>query len=453
MVDPHFSTAWATALFAPAARVQYMLDFEAALARAQTSAGCVPAAAARTIAQHCSAAEFDIPALLEAARAAGNLAIPLVAALTERVAAHDADAARWVHRGATSQDVLDTALVLQLREACGHLDAAAAQLDAALVAQIEQHRRTPMAARTWLQHAAPTTFGLKLAGSLVAVRTGRHRLARANAEGFALQFGGAVGTLAALGEHGPAVEAALAQALGLPLAPLPWHSRRDGLCDLAAALAGLIAALGKLARDIALLAQSEVGEVAEPAAAGRGGSSTLPQKRNPVGCAIAIAAATRAPGLLATMYAAAVQEHERGLGNWPAEWDTLPDLVQLAAGALEAMVQVIGGLEVNTERMRANLDLDGGLIMAESVTMALAPALGRVQAKALVEAACHEAMNRRVAPRDALSRDPRVTAALDAAALDRAFDPTLYLGSAQRFIDRALAFDPRGAEHGRTEDG
>ena len=241
-----------------------------------------------------------------------------------------------------------------------------------------------------MQQALPTTLGLKLAGTLDAVDRHRARLATALAGIAVLQFGGAAGTLASLGAHAPAVETALAADLELAVANVPWHTQRDRLGEFAATLGLIVATLGKLARDLALLAQSEVGEAFEAAAPGRGGSSTMPQKRNPVAAAIALAAATRVPSLVATMLAAAVQEHERGLGNWPAEWETLPEIALLAAGALDAMANAVAGLEVDTARMRANLDLTQGQMLAEAVQMALAPALGRDVAHALVADACRQ---------------------------------------------------------------
>lgn len=436
MIDPAFSTDAMRAIFAPSATVARMLDFEAALARAEASAGVIPQAAAPAITAQCDAQFYDAEALSIAARDAGNRAIPLVAALTKRV---DAAARGYVHWGATSQDVIDTALVLQMRDALALVASDIGRLNDALATQATRHRDTPMAGRTWLQQALPVTLGAKLAAVLSA--TGRHagRIAGAAAQARVLQFGGAAGTLASLGDHALAVERALAADLGLAVADIPWHTQRDRLLDVAAALGGLIATLGKLARDIALLAQTEVGEAFEPAASGRGGSSTLPHKRNPVDCAVALAAAVRAPNLVATMMSAAVQEHERGLGDWPAEWDTLPALFELAAGSLAAMITVIEGLEVDGARMRANLDLTHGQILAEAVQMALAVHIGKDAAHQLVadigKAAAHE--GRELA--DALKEDPRVGQWLDDGAIERLMDPARYLGLSGAFVDRVLA--------------
>ncbi len=327
-----FTTDAMRALFDGRARMQRMLDVEAALAGAQARVGVIPADAATAIAACCRAELYDGDAIAEAARNAGNLAIPLVAALTKKVGEASAAARGYVHWGATSQDILDTALVLQLRDALALIERDIARLGDALASQVDRHRATVMPGRTWLQQGLPVTLGLKLAGVLSALSRDRARLSALPPRLLTLQLGGATGTLASLADRGPDVEQALAEALQLAVADTPWHAHRDRLCELAAALGMLTATLGKLARDIALLAQSEVGEAFEPAAPGRGGSSTLPQKRNPVAASIAIAAAVRVPHLVGTMLAAAVQEHERGLGNWPAEWDTLPEIVLLAAG-------------------------------------------------------------------------------------------------------------------------
>lgn len=436
MIDPAFSTDAMRAIFAPGSCVQRMLDFEAALARAEADVGVIPATAADAIVLACRSEEFDPATLAMAARTAGNKAIPLVAALTARV---EPGARGYVHWGATSQDVLDTALVLQIGDANQLIAASLHRFATALARAASRHKDTPIAARTWMQQALPTTLGVKLAGTLSALDRHRKRMAEVMVQLRVLQFGGAAGTLASLGPDAPAVEQALAAGLDLVVADLPWHTQRDRLWDVAGVLTGIVVTTGKLARDIALLAQTEVAEAFEPATPGRGGSSTLPHKRNPVGCAIALAAAVRAPNLLATMYAAGVQEHERGLGNWPAEWDTLPDLFELAAGAIEAMQVVIEGLEVDAVRMSDNLDATQGQIMAEAVQMALAPTLGRDQAHQLVAALCRQAAAARVPVRELLQGDPTIAGALDDAALDRLLDPVNYLGMAGAFVTRVLS--------------
>ena len=436
MIDPQFTTDAMRAVFAPAARVQRVLDFEAALARAEAAAAVIPAAAAATIAKHCDAREFDVDALAVASRAAGNLAIPLVNALTRAVGD---DAKGYVHWGATSQDALDTGLVLQLRDALALLDTDLDRLARALAAQATAHKTTPLAGRTWLQQALPVTLGLKLAGTLSAVRRHQVRVNALRSRLLVLQFGGASGTLASLGDKGTDVELALAAELQLTVADVPWHTQRDRIDELATTLGLVVATLGKLARDISLLAQTEVGEALEPAAPGRGGSSTLPHKRNPVGCAVALAAAVRVPNLVATMLVAAVQEHERGLGNWPAEWDTLPDIILLAAGALATMADVVAGLEVDAARMRSNLELTQGQILAEAVQMALAPALGRDVAHTVMASACRRAVAEKRHLRDVLVADAAVRGVLDEATIVRLLDPAHYLGASATFVERALA--------------
>jgi 3-carboxy-cis,cis-muconate cycloisomerase len=442
MPDALFATDAMRAVFADRTRIARMLDFEAALAHAGASAGVIPQAAADAIARRCDASAYDPPALARAARDAGNLAIPLVAALTRNVGAADPDAKGYVHWGATSQDVIDTGLVLQLRDALDLIDADVARLAASLADQARRHAATLIAGRTWLQQALPVTLGLKLAGFVAALDRHRERLRLLRERALVVQLGGAAGTLASLGDRGLAVTQALAERLRLRVPEMPWHAHRDRVCDAAATLGLLTATLGKLARDLSLLAQTEVGEAFEPAAPGRGGSSTMPQKRNPVGASIALAAATRVPALVSTMLTAAIQEHERGLGNWPAEWETLPEIALFASGALDAMAYVVEGLDVDVARMRANVELTRGLIFAEAVQTALAPSIGRDTAHSLVAGACRQAVAQGAHLRDILAQQPQVAQALDARTLDRLFDPLRYLGATQAFIERALATHP-----------
>jgi 3-carboxy-cis,cis-muconate cycloisomerase len=427
------------AIFSDRGRLQGMLDFEAALAAAEVDVGVIPAAAAPAIATKCRADLFDVAALAEATARAGNPAIPLVKELTALVAAEDAAAAGFVHWGATSQDAMDTGLMLQLCQALPHLAADLARLSDALADLAAKHKLTPLPGRTWLQHALPITFGLKAAGWLDAMERHRARLAALQPRLLVLQFGGAAGTLAALGGQGLAVSEALAKRLGLALPALPWHTERDRLVELGATLGALVGTLGKMARDLSLLMQTDVGEAFEPAGEGRGGSSTMPHKRNPVAAAAVLAAATRAPGLVASLLAGMVQEHERGLGGWHAEWTVLPELVVLAGNALARMAETIAGLEVDAERMRANIDATRGLMMAEAVSMALGAKLGRLAAHQRIEAACRRAVAERQHLRQVLAADPVVTAELGPAALDRLFDPLNYLGEAAAFVDRVLA--------------
>ncbi|MER7892582.1 3-carboxy-cis,cis-muconate cycloisomerase [Micromonospora sp. NPDC094482] len=409
--------------------LQAMLDVEAALARAEAECGLLPAAAAEAIAEQCRAERYDPAALGRAADAAGNPVVPLVRELT---AAVPESARAWVHHGATSQDVLDTALVLVAVRAITpllrHLDGAA---DAA-AGLADTHRDTVQLARTLGQQAAPTTFGLAAAGWLLGLAQARTGLKQAS-DTLPAQLGGAVGTLAALGPTGPTVAERFATHLGLVAPPLPWHTRRQPLLNLAAALGGLIAATGTIAVDVGLLAQTEVAEVAE-GGTGRGGSSAMPHKRNPVDSILVTAAARRAPGLIATLFTAAVQEHQRATGGWHAEWEPLLDLLHLAGGAAARTARMLAGLQVHPDRMRANLDAAGGLILAEAVAARLAPALGR--------GAAHDLVTRATARQDfraALLADPAVRAHLSEQDVDEALDPRGWLGSADHFVDQALA--------------
>jgi 3-carboxy-cis,cis-muconate cycloisomerase len=439
LLAPMLSSAAMRAVCDDGAFLQHMLDVEAALARAEAAVGVIPKAAAAPIAAACRAGHFEIAALAEAATRAGNLAIPLVKALTAEVAKSDAEAARYVHWGATSQDIIDTATMLTLRAG---IDALLADLDRAIAGfagLAAKHRNTPTVARTWLQHALPMPFGLKLAEYAAALHRSRARLKVLRDTGLALQFGGAAGTLAALGDNGLAVADAHARELQLLLPDAPWHTHRDRIAEAASVLAILSGTCGKIARDVSLLMQTDVGEAFEPAGAGRGGSSTMPHKRNPVAAASALAAATMAPNLAATIFAAQVQEHERSAGPWHAEWPTLPTLMLVTSGALAAIVDIAEGLEVDAERMRANLDTTHGLIMAEAVTMALADKIGKSDAHHLIEEASRKAVASKRHLRDVLTEDKRVTAHLDAARLEKLFDPLAYQGASQALIDRLLA--------------
>ena len=439
LLAPMLSSAAMRAICDDVACLQNMLDFEAALARAEAAVGIIPASATGPIAAACKAKAFDLAALAEAATQSGNLAIPLVKALTASVARADPEAARYVHWGSTSQDVIDTASMLTLRAA---IDALSADLDRAIAgfaAQAKKHRHTAMVGRTWLQHALPMPFGLKLAEYAAALNRSRARLRRLRAETLALQFGGAAGTLAALGDHGWRVAEKLAVELDLPLPEAPWHTHRDRFAEAASVMAIIAGTCGKIARDVSLLMQTDVGEAFEPSGEGRGGSSTMPHKRNPVAAATALAAATMAPNLAATIFAAQVQDHERSAGPWHAEWPTLPSLLLVTSGGLAAIVDIAEGLEVDTQRMRANLDTTKGLIMAEAVTFALAEKIGKSDAHHLVEAASKQAVATKKHLREVLAVDPKVSAKLDAQKLADLFEPMAYQGVSQGLIDRLLA--------------
>jgi 3-carboxy-cis,cis-muconate cycloisomerase len=415
--------------------LQALLDAEAALARASATAGLFPAEAAEAIAARCHAGLFDADALGRRAAASGNPVVPLVRTLAAQV---DGDAAEHVHQGATSQDILDTAAMLVARRALAPLldDLAAAAAACARLA--DEHRGTVLAGRTLLQQATPTSFGLKAAGWLVGLDEARRRLDEVREQALAVQLGGAAGTLAAFGDDGLAVLANLAAELGLAEPTLPWHTVRLRPAALAGALGATAGVLAKVARDVALLAQTEVAEVVEAGGGGRGGSSTMPHKRNPVAAVAVTGCAARVPGLVATMLAAMPQEHERAAGAWHAEWETLSELLRLVGSAASWLRELLEGLRVDPARMRANLDASGGLPMAEAVTAALAAGLGRRRARELVDRAAARAAAERRPLRDVLLETPEA-AGLDAASLDRALDPLAYLGAASSLIDRALA--------------
>lgn len=446
LYDPLFRYEPVDQALSSQACLQAMLDFEAALARAEARAGVIPSSAASSIAARCKAELFDVAAIAESTELAGNAAIPLIKQLTHLVAQSDKDAARYIHWGATSQDVIDSGLVLQLRPAMQFIATDLTQLGEALAKLATQHRSTLIVGRTWLQQALPTTFGFKLAGWLDAVNRARVRLQDAEQRAIVLQFGGAVGTLAALGAKGQEVARHLGQELRLPLPNMPWHTQSDRFAELAAALGICAGTLGKIARDISLHAQTEIGEVHEPGGEGRGGSSTMPHKRNPVTCATVLAASLRVPGLVSTMLTAMVQEDERGLGGWHAEWETLPEIVSLTAGALHHLTEIVPRLEIDTAKMRENLEFTRGLIYAEAVSMALANKMGRSQAHEIVEAACRKAQGEKRHLREVLLENAQIKAQLSSRELDGLFDPRNYLGAADAFVDSLIGgSQPKGA--------
>jgi 3-carboxy-cis,cis-muconate cycloisomerase len=438
LLDPLFGSAAMCEIFSDTARLQRMLDFEAALARAEARCGVIPADAAPAIVAKCKTELMDADALATATAAALNPAIPLVKQLTALVAKDNPEAARFVHWGATSQDANDTGLVLQMRQAFEILDAELADLCRSLTQLAQEHRSTAMAGRTLMQQALPTTFGVKVAGWLDAMNRHRDRFAETRARVLVLQFGGAVGTLAALREKGLQVAEALAAELHLGLPSMPWHSQRDRVAEAATTLGLCTGTLGKIARDISLHMQTEIAEVFEPAGEGRGGSSTMPHKRNPVSAAVVLSAATRVPGLVSTMLSAMVQEDERGLGDWHAEWETLPEIFRLTAGALHQLATIVPHLEVDAARMRRNLDATHGLIFAEAVTMALASHIGKSAAHTLVEAASRQTLKSGRHLREVLDQNPAVMERLTSEELDRLIAPENYLGVAEELVDRVI---------------
>jgi 3-carboxy-cis,cis-muconate cycloisomerase len=422
--------------------LQALLDAEAALAGAQADCGLVPVSAAAAIAAACRAERFDAAALGRAGRGEGNPVIPLVAALRAET---PVQAQRWVHWGATSQDILDTAAMLVCKRAGLLIEADVARLASACAEQARAYRHTLMAGRTLLQQALPITFGLKAAGWLAAVQDAGQQLVSARS-GLAAQLGGAAGTLASLGDDGPAVLAAFASRLGLVDPALPWHSARQRISTLAGALGTVAGTVAKIGSDVVLLMQTEVSEAAEPAP---GRSSTMPQKRNPASAVAAIAGARRAHALLPVLFSALVAEHERAAGAWQAEWQPLSELLALAGGAAARIADVVGGLEIHPQAMAANLAASGGVLMAERVSLAVTRLTGdREAAEDAVSRAARQALDGRGHNRpgfaEALAADPVIGAVLDRARIDELLDPGGYLGATGDWIDRALAAHEKG---------
>jgi 3-carboxy-cis,cis-muconate cycloisomerase len=439
LLDALFTTDDMREIFSDHRRLQSMLNFEAALARALGHAGVAPKGVVAAIESQCDANLFSIEKLAREAALAGNVAIPMVNHLTSLVAKSDEKAAAFVHYGATSQDAIDTGLVLQLREALELIGDGLSKISSALVKLVEAHDSTLVVGRTWLQHAPPVTLGLKAAGWLSAFERHHARLNQTQKDVLVIQFGGAVGTLAALGDRGPSVATALADDLRLGLPDLPWHAHRDRVAEVATTLGLLVGSLGKVARDISLMAQTEVGELAEPAAPGRGGSSTMPHKQNPVGCAVILSAAIRVPPLVSTMLTSMVQEHERGLGGWHAEWETLPEICLLAGGAVAQAAQILTGLEIHEKQMSENIDATHGLIFAEAVAMVLRKHIGRSEAHELLEHASRRAVAENRSLREVLLNDTKVRRHLSAEDIARLMDAKNYTGSAKQMSKNVLS--------------
>jgi len=423
------------AVFAETAYFQKMLDVEAALARVQGRMGMIPADAAEAIIAAAKVENLKTEDLAASARNVGYPVVGLVAGLAKAAGAFGG----WTHWGATTQDIMDTATVLQVREA---LDLIETELNAilnALTDQADKYRATVMAGRTHLQQALPVTFGLKCAVWAMPFLAHLDRLKQIRSRVEQVEFAGAAGTLASLGDQGIAVMEGLAEELGLKAPLAPWHVCRDALAEAVSFLGIVCGTLSKIATDIILLAQTEVGEVAEPYVAGRGQSSTMPQKRNPIASEYILAAARSVQGLVPVMLGAMVQDHERATGPWQAEALVIPQAFLLTHGALLHARAIAEGMVVDAERMRANLDISHGLIVSEAVMMGLAPVLGRGEAHHVVKHACDVALTEKISLADALERDPKVTAKLDRAAIEALIEPGNYLGSTQAFIDRVLA--------------
>nr|WP_294507812.1 adenylosuccinate lyase family protein [uncultured Rhodopila sp.] len=423
------------AVFDETAYFQRMLDVEAALARVQGRMGIIPADAAAAIAAAAKIENLRAAELAASARTVGYPVVGLVAELSK--AAKEAGA--WTHWGATTQDIMDTATVLQVRDGLDLIDSELRAILTAMAAQADKHRHTVMAGRTHLQQALPTTFGLKCAVWAMPFIAHLERLKQLRPRVLVAEFGGAAGTLASLGDQGIAVLEALAAELGLGAPLAPWHVCRDGLAETVSLLGLICGSLAKIATDVILLAQTEVGEAAEPYTAGRGASSTMPQKRNPIASEYIIAAARMVQGLVPVMLGAMAQDHERATGPWQSEALALPQAFLLTHGALLHVRTIAEGIVIDAERMRNNLGITHGLIVSEAVMMGLAPVLGRGEAHHAVKHACDLALAESISLADALGRDDAVASRLDPASIERLIEPANYLGSTQGFIDRVLA--------------
>jgi len=433
LIESLASTEALAEVFSDHSILRAMLDFEVALAKVEARLGVIPLAAAQSIAAAANPAAFDTMELSRRALRAGTPSIPMVKALIRLVESRDKSAAAFAHWGATSQDVSDTALMLLLRRAHNLIDADLGRCEKALRALSEQHHNSVMLGRTLLQAGPPTTFGLKAAGWLAAMRRGRQRLAHTFSEALVIQFGGAVGTLAMLGDKGSAVARELAAELRLGCPDAPWHTHRDRLGALICACGLLTGSLGKIARDISLLMQNEVAEVFEPSGEGRGSSSTMPHKRNPIGSAVTIAAATRMPGLVACYLTAMVQEHERSVGGSQSEWPTVAAVIQATGLAAESIAEMTEGLTVDTARMRQNLEETRGIIFAEKAMTVLAGKLGREKAHQLLEEAVQKVVHERRTLAEVLAELPEIMKILDKDALNQLAVDEDYLGSAESF--------------------
>jgi len=424
------------ALFSDRANLQFMLDVEAALARAEAKLGLVPGPVADSITRAARAENIRLDYVADSTRRIGY---PVAAIVQELSRVAGEQAARFIHLGATTQDILDTALVLQLREVFAILRRDILALARSLAARAVRYRDTPMAGRTHLQHAVPITFGLKCAVWASPLITHIERLDQAARRILVVQFGGAAGTLAALGTNGSAVVEALARELALGVPILPWHAQRDGFAEMSTLLGLICGSLSKFAFDVTLMTQTEVAEISEPHEDGSGGSTTMPQKRNRIASEYILAATRGVHALVPVMLGAMTSDYERSTGPWQSESLALPQCVALTAGALAHARSIAEGMTVDVEQMRRNLELTAGLIMAEAVTTALVPAIGRAGAASAVARACNRAIEKRSSLAAILRDDPELRPLLSDAEIDRLTDPSEYLGSAGAFVDGVVA--------------
>jgi 3-carboxy-cis,cis-muconate cycloisomerase len=431
-----FTTPAMRRVFSDEARVQLYLDVEAALARVEARLGIIPEEAATEIENQAVVTNIDFERLRTQTEATGSPILPVIEQLASLC---NGDAGQYCHWGATTQDITDTATVLQMRAALDLIEEDLTAISAALTEHVQRYRNTPMAGRTRLQHAVPITFGFKAAGMLAAVERHRARLNEIRPRVLVGQFGGAAGTLAALGQQGLQVQFLLMGELEIGQPEISWHTHRDRMAEVACFLGLLTGTLAKIATDVKLMMQTEVGEAFEPSLPGRGGSSTMPQKRNPVSCNYILSTTSMVRQHVAAMLEAMVGDHERASGAWETEWIVIPEIFSLSAGALAHAREMLTGMVVDERRMKANLHLTNGMILAESVMMALAKFVGRDRAHSIVSSICREAVAQNRPLADMLKQNTEITERIDRATLDQLMDPTSYLGLAGEMIDRVLS--------------
>ncbi|WP_028694710.1 class-II fumarase/aspartase family protein [Pseudomonas cremoricolorata] len=430
-----FGTAEMREVFSDKALIERYIEVEVALAKAEAQCGVIPAEAATQIAELSRYESLDLALMQHETEIVGYPILPLVEQLSNLCG----EAGRYVHWGATTQDIMDTAVVLQVRSALAIVERDVQAVRGLLAELAQRYRDTPMAGRTHLQHALPITFGYKCAVWLSMFDRHAERLVELRPRVEVGQFAGAAGTLASLGDKGLQVQAALMAELGLGVPQATWHVARDGFAETLNFLGLVTASLGKVALDIMMMMTSELGEAYEPFVKGRGASSTMPQKRNPISCELMYAAAKGVRQQAGLMLDAMIQDFERSTGPWQAEWIAIPEAFALSAASLGQARFMLAGLDVRTERMRKNLDMTQGLIVAEAVMMGLAPALGRQVAHDVVYSACRRANDEGISLFEALQAQGEATERLDLATLEGLCDPSNYLGLAPQMVDRALS--------------